>query len=110
MTLDEPGSRISQDLSSYRRTLAYPTKHWWFVVRVNKVHVCWFTLYVQLSNASHSIYRAEGAWRLAVHSVAVAYIATGDKANGALPPLAGWRACEIGVAPAPTLVASGYVQ
>ena len=50
------------------------------------------------------------AWRLAVHSVAVAYIATGDKANGALPPLTGWRACEIGVAPAPTLVASGYVQ
>ena len=50
------------------------------------------------------------AWRLAVHSVAVAYIATGDKANGALLPLTGWRACEIGVAPAPTLVASGYVQ
>lgn len=62
--------------------------------------------YVQKTNASRSIYRARGAWRLAVRAVAVAYVAGGSTAASALPPSTGWQTVAddgLAVPPAPTL-------
>lgn len=68
-----------------------------------------FPVYEQDSNQSHTIYcdPALGGWRIAVHSVGLAYVATGAGRDGPLPPLMGWSETEdgIGAAPAPTLVA-----
>ena len=61
-------------------------------------------MYEQVANTSHALYKgsADGAWRIAVQGVAVAYVAV---QGGSLPPATGWYVGPLGHSPAPTLVA-----